>query len=56
MSATRPSVCSLWTKFFGGVRRRLVNEDGAAVPLERVGVGIGLQQRGAVTEIVLGVA
>ncbi len=43
-------------ELLGGVRRRLVDEDRAAVLLERVGVGVGLQQGGAVTEVAVGVA
>ena len=40
----------------GGVRGRFVHENGTAVPLERVGVGVGLQQGGAVAEVAVGVA
>ncbi len=33
-----------------------MDQNGTAVPFERVGVGVGLQQGGAVAEIALGVA
>ena len=38
------------------MRGRFVDEDPTAVLLERVGVGVGLQQSGAVTEVAVGVA
>lgn len=43
-------------ELLGGVRRRFVDEDGAAILRERVGVGIGLQEGGAVTEVAVRVA
>jgi hypothetical protein len=42
-------------EILGGVRGRLVHEDGAPVLLQRVGVGIGTQEGRAVTEVTLGV-
>ena len=50
-SATRPCCAEAVDEPLGGVRGRFVDEDGAAEPLECVGVGVGLQQRGAVAEV-----
>ncbi len=52
-SATRPSVHRRWTNCLGGVRSRLVDEYGAAVLLECVGVRLGLHQGGPVGEIAM---
>ena len=54
-SATRPCLLQAVDESLGGVRRGLVDEDGSAEPLEGVGVGVGLEQRGAVAEVAVGV-
>ncbi len=43
-------------ELLGGVRSRFVDEDGAAILRERVGVGIRLQEGGSVTEVAMRVA
>ena len=50
-----PASCSRCDEPLGGERGGLVDQHGSAVPLERVGVGVGADQRRAVAEVPLGV-